>query len=112
MLAISQASSKPDSPANRDGCGCPPWVVACAHFGENMVWLCDNEIPPPRFLYQHLVYPGRFWVAGPGASKVCSYEEWRGQRVHLNIAVRSEDWFPDLESAQAAFDRRAAELIG
>ena len=30
--------------AKRDGCGCPPWIVRCAHFDGDSLFLTDRKI--------------------------------------------------------------------
>ena len=103
-------NGQPDSPANRDGCGCPSWV-RCVHCDGTVVLLMDLEASDHRCLdglagnrYGVLHIRGLAWR--PCVYGGCDVIGFFGPPTET-----TRD-FPDLESAQADFDRRAAELIG
>lgn len=41
--------------AERDGCGCPHFVVRCVHHPDGTIlWLCDWELDPPYWSRYHV----------------------------------------------------------
>ena len=92
-----------DTPRLRDGCGCPPWVVACAHFDERVLWLIDGNIrcsAPCRMNHTH---QDDYLIRGPGIPLLDA-------RCPDLVMPGQETIFPALPSAQAEFARRAEEL--
>ena len=98
-LAVEVDTSETPLRAKRDGCGCPPWLTACVHFGELTLWLgtlcpqCPDSLPK--------------YAVALGTLVDCWCDE-----DHANLEVVTGEAFrtDDLPSAQAEFDRRAEEL--
>ena len=89
-----------ESPARE--CGCPA-QMRCVHFGERVLWLID----------------GRVRCSGPCRMNHTQQDDYliRGPEIPLLdarcpdlVMPGQETIFPDLPSAEAEFDRRAAEL--
>ena len=86
--------------AERDGCGCPEWVVRCAHWGAQILAFSKvggvphNHVGDPAFT----VSLGGKWDDG------CSCHN-----IPLRFASRA--FFNDFESAEAEFHRREQELV-
>ena len=87
---------------NRDGCGCPAQVVACVHFGGRVLALTNRQEVQHKF---PVMGPYSVRLAMPYNGDVCPChgEQWRS-------GPEDGTSWPDLPSAQAEFDRRAAEL--
>lgn len=93
------------SRADRDGCGCPPWVLRCAHW-EGQILVMG---PPP---FDHNCC-GRLtsaaFILGVGTKYVpCSCA---GCGFPLLDGGPAEE-FRDLPAAEAEFARREAVLLG
>lgn len=90
----------------RDGCGCPPWVVRCVHWDEQILSLVDSDMPTPegmRGCHSPATRQGLFVTDGvEGELCTCGTN---------SVPDEHPQSFPDLAAAQAEFDRRAAELV-
>ena len=103
-LAVEVDTSETPLRAKRDGCGCPPFVAACVHFGNEI--LVHVVVPSERCFcntspIRHQVGTIDFWH-DPTTPDGCDHK-W------ANRCGKAGN-FPDLPSAQAAFDIRAEEL--
>ena len=106
----------------RDGCGCPPWVLRCAHW-EGKVLMFIDRVPALAERGLNVVGPcpgcGRpleesdprlFAVLGPGvqvpeqSTCVC--------RVPLATTWSMADYFVEEVAAHAEFERRERILLG
>ena len=108
-LAISAPLVRSNGPlerAKRDGCGCLPWVW-CAHFDGQVLVLIDEYGAAEthgcylRDYSEALAFAVRFKIA----LIPCRH---CGCVIHGYAAT---EYFPDLPSAIAEFDRREEELI-
>lgn len=100
-------------------CGCPPYVVRCAHFEGRAVWLQNTNdwaraclgLTPPRAMFPNIYAVG----VGDGP-EVCTrpicYCTGSGVE-HIQISCATEEWseFSDLAAAEAEFSRREALLL-
>lgn len=86
-------------------CGCPPWVVRCAHFDGKTLWLVDSDLFPAELLDDgsHIKTPYRY-AAVSGVIHNCACER------HVKVTVRHLD-SDSLTHAQAEFARREAALL-
>ncbi len=83
---------------------CPPWVVACAHFEGQILVLTDCTLNNHTCASKS-VTTGFEVASGIGIVRCGSCAANVLERGNGGVAS-----FPDLPSAQAEFDRRAAEL--
>lgn len=95
--------------AERDGCGCPPWVLRCAHWEGRILVLADKRIS--RSLHVcGMTFAGEedFSVANRKP------EHWHpalcGCPLIHGYAIGTP--FPNLPAAEAEFERRQLVLLG
>lgn len=92
---------------DRDGCDCPPWVLACAHFGNRLAYLVSTSL----------------------CQSACEFCRWDGAyTVTIATGTRTPCWFcdtpsfntyqtepfydgPDYEAALRAFRQAEAALL-
>lgn len=77
--------SSPNGHRAERECGCPPWVLRCAHFGEETLWLTGP-------------FQGTYGVHGPAPGPVA---------MHCRYCFNGGESLP---AAEAEFHRRAEEL--
>ena len=106
-LAVEVDTSETPLRAKRDGCGCPPWTISCAHFGESRMVLTDLFDVAARHTCRRQSWAGEQFSVGE-----CWGEHWRCSGCGLDGLATGNALadFPDLPSAQAEFDVRAEEL--
>lgn len=88
--------------AERDGCGCPPWVLRCVHFAGRILWLgdllpCKICSTAPRHFCVH---------EGDELERCADCSDIRLWGAHRAFRTAS------LPEAEAEFWRRDAELRG
>lgn len=94
-----------DRRAQRDGCGCPPWVE-CVHCDGQVIWLFNDDLFPGELAPGHWG-PGGYSVMWGGQVEPCSC----GNPGHVVMARGSRATYGcDVAAAQAEFDRRAEKL--
>jgi hypothetical protein len=92
--------------AERDGCGCPPWV-RCVHFEGQVLTLRDNvaakALHDASCISQGFVYPYSVAIGGTLRPAGC---------CDMDCFWNSQDLIdcPDLPAAEAEFRRREEEL--
>ncbi len=84
--------------AQRDGCGCPEWVVMCAHWEGRVLWL-TSRFPECDCCVNNY----EFSVIGPGVveNDGCPYI----------VNSRDAPDYLDLAAAEAEFYRLEAKLV-
>ena len=100
--------------AERDGCGCPPWILRCAHWGGRILILIDNDAVDPSGEgcsnpRHDPTYSGQRYGVGDiaewGTIPGCGHLGWRCEPTEQFSSSAS------LSDAEAAFYRREAELL-
>ena len=86
-------------PAKNRECGCPSWVVACVHFAGKVLHVVDLE-KHLELCEKRSSSHGQAWSVSVGPVTTPGH-------VQGGVNPFRTD---DLASAQAEFDRRAAEL--
>ena len=93
--------------AQRDGCGCPEWVVRCAHFEGRIVFFAkrlETKHTCGRIQFRsepYCVGTDSGWI--PCEHVACP--DVMGCDADFSL-------FPNLPAAEAEFHRREQELIG
>ena len=94
--------------AERDGCDCPPWVLRCAHVGDQVIRVIQTDLFPFSSWDEHLVPSCRYSIIGPAALRMCSC----GNHDVLNWTQKRDPFETnDLAEAEAEFTRREAQLL-
>ena len=91
--------------ADERACGCPPWVIAHAHFEKQMVVLIDEAIKSPDC--EIVSHYDSLLVKGPAVPGVCGCG-----CGEPDPGGAYEEFGRDANAAQAEFSRRAEELLG
>jgi hypothetical protein len=89
--------------AQRDGCGCPPWVLRCVHWDGQILHLVD--LSKHQQLCKGRKAPhGTSWSVGQGPLAHAP--------GHIVEGGRKGFLSNDLPAAEAEFFRRERELLG
>ena len=92
----------------RDGCGCQPWVVKCAHFGGVVLGLSDHDIDKCSCSY--LFSPSahvKYTVVRSDVGEPCP----KDSRFRHSAVSDREYSGNDYQAALAAFAKAEIELI-
>lgn len=88
-------------------CGCPEWVIRCAHFEGRIVHLGDS------CKTRHTCFtPERSERYTTGEITAWVPCESGCPDVHDERSTRRYETFPDIQEANAEFDKREQELLG
>lgn len=85
----------------RDGCGCPPWVLRCAHWDQSVLVIVSDSLFVTRRCDHGHMREGKEYGVGmlaPTRSGSC----WK---------ITGGTDYDDLPSAEAEFFRREAEML-
>lgn len=89
-------------------CGCPAWVLRCAHWGDQTLRWDDTHLGM-QIAPDHVRHPFQYYVAGPGIAEPCEcggYDMFPSKYAHLLMQTN------DFAAAEREFLRREALLLG
>jgi len=95
--------------AARDGCGCPEWVIRCAHFGGQSLHFVDSTLfnNPKNHRAATDRYQVTHWVDATARPHCEKCGAWVGPRSRLFPQVGTEDY----AAALAAFHEAEERLL-
>lgn len=96
--------------AERDGCGCPPWV-RCVHFDGQILWLVDRAARDRDPNIAGCPKPGGTGYAIGQGRRVTPCDAC-GLHPALHLGPTGTSVLPNLLDADDEFDRRHIELVG
>lgn len=114
--AVNETRTREPNPrlAERDGCGCPPWVVRCVHFSGMLLAITDASKDDDSKRCDFCLGPasvgfGVYVLSAPPVScPSCGLESAWYLEPYEVFARR----YAQFEEAEAEFYRREADLLG
>lgn len=95
--------------AKRDGCGCPPWVIRCTHFGGRILWLGAEHASHQAHTEQCLLRVPPYGVGTVERFDVCA----NGCGVLIGAGdIQPGGGYDSEADAIAAFEAEEARLLG
>ena len=95
----------------RDGCGCPPWVIRCVHWEGQILLLQDGSTAEASPCCNG-VRPAPVWWIGAIAGDWSACEVCGDASYFARQKVFALPAFIDFDAALAEFRRREALLLG